>query len=164
MTLGTLASMSFVRHVFLGAVAGAVGTVALNVATYTDIAVRGRGASNVPSTMVKNLAEAAGVGALASDDETTANRRGGISALLGYAEGLGIGVAYGLLRPTLRGVPMLLTAVATGAAAMALSDGMIAKSGASDPRTWGSADWAADTIPHIVYGLALAISFDALDR
>jgi hypothetical protein len=113
--------------------------------------------------MVKNVAEAAGLGALASDDETTQNRRGGIGALLGHADGLVVGVVYGALRPALRGVPALLTAVAAGAAAMALSDVAIAASGASDPRTWGIADWAADAIPHLVYGLALALSFDALD-
>jgi hypothetical protein len=156
--------MSFVRHILAGAIAGAAATSALNIATYTDIAVRGRGESDVPSAMVKNIAEAAGLGALASDDETTQHRRGGIGALMGYADGLGVGVAYGALRPALRGVPVLLTAVVAGAAAMALSDLAIAKSGASDPRTWSAADWAADAIPHLVYGLALALSFDALDR
>jgi hypothetical protein len=95
--------MSFVRHVFLGAVAGAAGTAALNIATYGDMVLRGRGESDVPSTMVKNIAEAAGAGALASDDEATAHRRAGIGALLGYANGLGVGVAYGLLRPGRRG-------------------------------------------------------------
>ena len=154
--------MTFVRHMIVGAVAGAAATTALNIATYTDIAVRGRGESDVPSTMVKNLAEAAGVGALASDDETTQHRRSGIGALLGYADGLVVGLAYGALRPALRDVPLLLAAVATGAAAMALSDGAIAASGASDPRTWRPADWVTDAIPHLVYGLALAFSFEAL--
>ena len=154
--------MSFVRQILVGAVAGAAATSALNIATYTDIAVRGRGESDVPSTMVKNFAEAAGVGALASDDDATKNRRSGIGALMGYADGLGVGIVYGALRPALRGVPVLLTAVAAGAAAMALSDIAIAKSGASDPRTWAAADWATDAIPHLIYGLALALSFDAL--
>jgi hypothetical protein len=154
--------MSFVRQIFVGAVAGAAATSALNIATYADVAIRGRGESGVPGTMVKNIAEAAGAGALASDDEATKNRRSGIGALMGYANGLGVGMAYGALRPALRGVPVLLTAVAAGAAAMALSDVAIATSGASDPRTWGAADWAADAIPHVIYGLALALSFDAL--
>jgi hypothetical protein len=154
--------MSFVRRVFVGAVAGAAGTAALNIATYGDIALRGRGESDVPSQLVKNVAEAAGAGALASDDKTTANRRAGIGALLGYANGIGVGVAYGLLRPAVRGVPVVLAGLAAGAAAMALSDIPIAKSGASDPRTWGAAGWAADAIPHVFYGLALALTFDAL--
>ncbi|HWT06866.1 MAG TPA: hypothetical protein VN224_13975 [Xanthomonadales bacterium] len=155
--------MSFVRHILVGAIAGAAATSALNVATYADIAIRGRGESDVPSKMVKNAAEAAGFGALTSDDETTQHRRSGIGALMGYADGLGVGIAYGALRPAVRGVPVLLTAVVAGGLAMALSDVAIAKSGASDPRTWGAADWAADAIPHLVYGLALALSFDALD-
>jgi hypothetical protein len=154
--------MSFVRQILVGAVAGAAATSALNVATYADIAVRARRESDVPATMVKNIAEAAGLGALASDDETMRHRRGAIGALMGYANGLGVGIAYGALRPALRGVPVLLMAVAAGAAAMAVSDVAIATSGASDPRTWGAADWAADAIPHAVYGLALALSFDAL--
>ncbi len=154
--------MSFVRHITVGAIAGAAATSALNLATYADIAVRGRGESGVPSKMVKNIAEAAGLGALASDDETTRHRRGGIGALMGYAEGLGVGAVYGALRPALPGVPVLLAAVAAGAAVMALSDVAIAKSGASDPRSWSTADWAADAIPHLVYGLALALSFDVL--
>jgi hypothetical protein len=154
--------MSFVRHVFLGAVAGAAGTAALNVATYADMALRGRPESDAPSTMVKNAAEAVGAGALASDDDTTAHRRSGIGALLGYANGLGIGAAYGLVRPVLRGVPVVLAALAAGGAAMALTDIALAKSGASDPRTWGAVGWAADAIPHVAYGLALALSFDAL--
>ncbi|HEY0380658.1 MAG TPA: hypothetical protein VGC72_00420 [Candidatus Elarobacter sp.] len=154
--------MSFVRHIFVGAVAGAAATSALNIATYLDIAVRGRGESDVPSKMVKNVAEAAGMGALASDDDATQHRRSGIGALLGYADGVGVGIAYGALRPAMRGVPVLLAAVVAGAAAMAVSDVSIAASGASDPRTWGAADWAADAIPHLVYGLALALSFDAL--
>jgi hypothetical protein len=155
--------MSFVRHILVGAIAGAAATSALNIATYSDIAVRGRGESDVPSKMVKNAAEAAGIGALASDDEATRHRRSGIGALLGYADGLAIGVAYGAIRPALRGVPVLLAAVVAGAAAMAVSDLAIASSGASDPRTWRAADWAADAIPHLVYGLALALSFDELD-
>jgi hypothetical protein len=154
--------MSFVRQIFVGAVAGAAATSALNIATYADMAVRGRGESDVPSTMVKNVAEAAGVGALASDDEATQHRRGGIGALMGYADGLGVGIVYGALRPAMRGVPVLLAAVVAGAAAMAVSDVSIAASGASDPRSWSGADWAADAIPHLVYGLALALSFDAL--
>jgi hypothetical protein len=156
--------MSIVRHMIVGAIAGAAATSALNIATYTDIAIRGRAESDVPSNIVKIVAEAVGVGALASDDETTQHRRGGIGALMGYADGLGVGAAYGAVRPAARGVPVLLAALAAGAAAMALSDVAIAKSGASDPRTWAPADWAADAIPHLAYGLALALSFDALDR
>ena len=154
--------MSFVRQIFAGAIAGAAATSALNIAAYTDMAIRGRGESDAPATMVKNFAEAAGAGALASDDEATHHRRSGIGALMGYATGLGIGAVYGALRPALRGVPLLLAGIALGGAAMALSDVAIATSGASDPRTWSAADWAADAIPHAIYGVALAFSFDAL--
>jgi hypothetical protein len=156
--------MSIARHVLVGVAAGAAGTAALNIATYADVAIRGRAESSVPSMLVKNLAAAWGLGALTSDDGTTQRRRAAIGALLGYANGLAIGAVYGALRPALRGVPVLIAAVAVGAAAMAASDVPIAKSGASDPRTWDAASWTADAIPHLFYGLALALSFDALDQ
>jgi hypothetical protein len=156
--------MSLARHALLGAIAGAAATSALNIATYADIALRGRAESDVPSVMVKNAAEAAGIGALASDDETAQHRRSGIGALAGYANGIGVGVLYGALRPASRGLPVLLAGLLAGAAAMALSDAAIAKSGASDPRTWAPGDWVADALPHVAYGVALALSFDALDR
>lgn len=156
--------MSIVRHVLVGVAAGAAGTVALDVATYADVAVRGRAESSVPATLVNNVAAAWGFGALTSDDQTAQHRRAGIGALLGYANGLGIGAVYGALRPALRGVPVFVAAVVAGAVAMAVSDVPIARSGASDPRTWDAASWAADAIPHLCYGLALALSFDALDQ
>ncbi len=49
------------RHVMMGAAAGAVGTVALNIATYVDMAVRGRPSSNMPAQLVETVAEKAGV-------------------------------------------------------------------------------------------------------
>ena len=38
-------------------------------------------------------------------------------------------------------------------AAMGGSDPPLAAAGISDPRTWSVLDWAADAVPHLVYGL-----------
>lgn len=155
--------MNFIRSVLAGTAAGAVGTAALNIASYADMASRGRPASEAPATMVKNVASSIGIDALAADDERANNRRNGVGALLGYANGLTVGAIYGAVRPVLRRrVPLLVGAFAAGAAAMALGDVPLTKSGATDPKTWGPSGWLADLIPHAMFGLALALSFDTL--
>lgn len=156
--------MSVLRSVLVGTAAGAVGTTALNIASYADMASRGRPSSATPATLVKNVARSIGIDALAADDDTANNRRNGVGALLGYANGLGVGAAYGAVRPILRGrIPLLVAGLVAGAAAMALSDVPSAKAGATDPARWGPSGWIADAIPHALFGLALALSFDALD-
>ena len=152
------------RHLLMGTAAGAVGTVALNVATYADMAIRGRPSSSVPAKMVGVLADKAGIPLSAGgegDDEKGQNRQSGLGALFGYVTGLGVGTAYGLLRPHLRGVPMPVAGVGVGLAAMAASDIPIAALGVSDPATWGVSGWVADVVPHLAYGLVTAIAYDA---
>lgn len=157
------------RAVLLGTAAGAVGTAALNVATYADMVIRGRPASEVPSQVAGTLAEGAGLdlsaGSEGADRDATArNRRGGLGALLGYLTGLGVGAAYGLLRPRLGRVSLPLAGAGLGLAAMAASDIPAAATGATDPRSWGAAGWAADIVPHLAYGLFTAAAFEAFDE
>jgi hypothetical protein len=112
------------RRLLLGVAAGAVGTIALDVASYLDMVVRARPASSTPAEVAGALAERAGV-ELAADgrqSERAGNRRSGLGALFGYGVGLGIGAAYGLLRPRLPGLPRPAAAVGLGLAAMAASD------------------------------------------
>ena len=153
------------RHLLMGTAAGAVGTVALNVACYADMAIRGRPSSRVPAKMAGVLADKAGIplsaGGEGSDDEKVQNRQSGLGALFGYVTGLGVGTAYGLLRPHLPGVPTLVAGVGVGLAAMAASDIPIATLGVSDPTAWGVSGWAADVVPHLAYGLVTAIAYDA---
>ena len=59
-------------------------------------------------------------------------------------------------------MPLPLAALAAGGAAMALSDVPLVRSGVTDPATWGTAGWLGDAIPHALYGLAVALTFDAL--
>jgi len=142
-----------VRETLIGAVAGAAGTVALNVATYLDMTVRGRPSSNAPSKMVDTLAKRIGLSSSAqgegSQDPATQNRESGLGALLGYVNGLGAAIAYGLLRTRLKRVSIPLAGIGVALRV-------------SNPKTWGFAGWAADIIPHLVYGLVTLITYEAL--
>ena len=153
------------RALLLGVVAGAAGTAALNLATYLDMAGRGRPSSSVPADVAGELAGAAGVELASGEDEDTAgNRREGLGALLGIATGLGVGAAYGLLRAGLNRLPLPLAAAGVGAAAMAGSDLPATALGVTDPRTWPASSWAADLVPHLVYGVVTVATYDWLDR
>jgi hypothetical protein len=141
-----------------GLAAGAVGTALINASTYLDMAVRGRPPSSIRERDVDRLAQRAGV-SLGADDE----RRTGLGSL-GYVTGFGTGAAYGLLRPLARGVPRPLAAAVVGGGAMAATDASSAALGTTDPRTWSPGAWAADAIPHLVYGAGVVLTFDALER
>jgi uncharacterized membrane protein len=138
--------------VLRGAAAGAAGTTALNAVTYLDMALRGRPASDAPEQVVRRLARSAGID-VAGNRRERQNRVAGLGPLAGVAAGVGVGALAGALRsaglrlPTAVGGPLL------GAAAMAASDVPLAALGVSDPRTWSTADWVGDAVPHLVYGL-----------
>ena len=154
------------REALLGTAAGAVGTVALNAVTYGDMIVRGRPASSVPSQIAGQLVEKAGIDLSAENEEqggpTAQNRQSGLGALQGFVVGLGIGTAYGLVRPSLGNVSKPRAGVVLCLAAMAGSDGPAAALGIVDLRQMGLNAWLSDIVPHLAYGLATAISYDAL--
>lgn len=155
------------RNALIGLAAGAIGTVALNVSTYADMAIRGRSSSGAPSKMVHILADKAhlplsskGVGA---QDEKAQNRESGLGALLGYVNGLGVGALYGLLRSQVdEDVSLPLMGVLVGASAMAASDVPLVSLKVSNPKTWGVSGWASDAIPHLIYGLVTAAVYQLL--
>lgn len=149
-----------------GLVAGAMGTVALDMATYLDMAIRGRSSSNAPSNMVKTVAEKLhlplspqGVG---SEDQTAQNRESGLGALLGYVNGLGTGALYGIIRSQFDEMPLLLAAPLVSLTAMAASDIPLVSLRVTDPKTWGVSGWLADAIPHLVYGVVTVATHEAL--
>jgi hypothetical protein len=151
-----------------GVIAGAAGTVALNVATYADMALRARPASSTPSQLVAKAAQRVrlplspkGVGA---DDETAQNRESGLGSLLGYVNGLGVGILYGLLRDQLENVSIPLASVGVGVSAMAASDVPLVSFQLTDPKTWGLSGWLSDAIPHLVYGLVTVVVYEALSN
>jgi hypothetical protein len=128
-----------------GALAGAAGTTTLNAVTYADMVMRGRPSSQVPEQTVETIAGRAGMSL--GEDETAANRRQGLAALLGRVRtgrataALGLGIA---------------ASVAGEAPATAL--------GLTDPRTWGTAGWLSDLVPHLAYGIVTATTYDRLTR
>jgi len=144
----------------LGTAAGAVGTVALNAATYADMAVRARPPSSVPAEVAGQLAERAGVDL--SDEETAQNRKSALGALSGFAVGLGVGTAYGLVRPHLGDVSKPLAGTVLGIAAMAGSDVPATRLGVTDPSEWSPDSWVSDIVPHLAYGLTTALAYDFL--
>ncbi len=150
----------------LGTAAGAIGTVALNAVTYGDMLVRGRPASSVPSQVAGQMVEKAGIDLSAESEEpdgpTAQNRQSGLGALQGFAVGLGIGTVYGLLRPSLGDVSKVRAGTALCLVAMVASDGPAVALGVTDPRRWDLNSWLSDIVPHLAYGLATALSYDAL--
>lgn len=156
------------RDTLIGVVAGAVGTVALDISTYADMAIRGRSSSNAPAKLVSTMADTLGLplssqGVKANDQNQTAqNRESGIGALMGYVNGLGTGVVYGLIRSQLDEIPLPLAAVGVGLAAMAGSDVPLTVLGVSNPKTWGVSGWLEDLIPHLIYGLVTVGTYEAL--
>ncbi len=145
----------------MGMVAGAVGTVALNVTTYADMVIRARSSSSVPAEVAGKLAEKAGIDL--GSEEAAKNRKSGLGALQGYVAGLGVGAAYGLIRPHLDGASIPLAGVGLGLAAMAASDVPATVLGVTDPRKWGLSSWASDVVPHLAYGLVTAATYEVFD-
>lgn len=156
------------RHVLKGLLAGAAGTIALDIATYADMALRGRSSSNAPSKMVSTIATRVhlplspqGVGI---EDQTAQNRESGLGALIGYVNGLGTGVIYGLLRSQRKEIPLPLTGTLVGLAAMAASDVPLVLLNVSDPKTWGASGWLSDLVPHLIYGFVTAATYEVLSN
>lgn len=151
------------RELAMGAAAGAVGTVALNVVTYLDMVLRARGSSSVPAEVAGALTQRAGLplSRQGPDSEAAQNRQSGLGALLGYVTGLGVGGVYGVIRPRAPWFPRPLAAVGLGAAAMSGSDVPSALLGITKPGTRSATSWASDVVPHLAYGAFTAIAFDA---
>ncbi len=148
-----------------GLASGALGTAALNMTTYLDVAIRGRAMSSVPQKDVEKLADQAGVDLSAggSDDEGE-NRKQGLGALMGYVTGLGVGTVYGLVRPHARQVPLPIAAAAVGLGAMAATDGATTMLGNADPTEWSAKSWAMDIVPHLAYGAVTVVGYESFGK
>ena len=151
-----------------GIIAGATGTVALDTATYMDMAIRGRSSSNAPSKLIDTVAKQLNL-PLSSQgtdtkDQTVQNRESGLGALLGNVNGLSTGVIYGMLKSRFDEIPMPLAAVLVGLTAMAASDIPLVALRVSNPKTWGISGWLADSIPHLIYGIVTVATYEALSK
>ena len=149
------------KTVLRGIAAGAVGTTALDAATYADMAMRGRPSSSIPAQSVEKLSGQSGL-EIPGEGKTRENRVGGIGALLGIGTGLSAGVAASFLGPVVRRVPLPVAGVLVGGMAMAGSDVPLVRMGLTDPSSWSTSDWLSDALPHLVYGVAAAWTLRAL--
>lgn len=158
------AASDLLRGLARGAAAGAAGTTALNAATYVDMTVRGRSTSSAPEDVVEKSAEKAGV-TIPGEGGTRDNRLAGLGPLSGTAVGVAVGALAGLADTLLarrgRTLSPAATTVLTGVAAMALADVPMKVLGISDPGEWRAQDWAADAVPHLVYGVVTAATLSA---
>ena len=145
-----------------GALAGAAGTTALNAATYLDMALRGRPASDSTQQLVEETADKAGF-SIPGDKDERGNRLQGLGPLSGIAVGVAVGAVAGLAHRALarRGhsLPPVVEVPFIGAVAMTLSDVPLKLLGISDPAAWAAKDWASDAIPHLLYG---AVTYSVL--
>ena len=130
----------------------------LNAATYVDMAVTGRPASNTPGETVRKTAEALG---LRLPDDS--HRLEAYGALGGFAVGLGLGVVVSVARSAGIRLPAPLGAAVIGGLAMAASDGGMTINGVTDPRQWTAADWLRDVIPHLAYGAGVHYALYRID-
>src|SRR4051812_17311517 len=149
------------RGVVAGAIAGAVGTLALDLVSYADMLVQGRPASRLPAEAAALLANRLGIDLGPPDDDATDHRASALGALLGYATGVAVGAVFGLVTRR-RGRTRIATAVALGAGVMAAANGPMVAQGLTDPRTWGVRGWASDIVPHAAYGLVTAAVLDRI--
>lgn len=146
-----------------GIAGGALGTTALNMTTYLDMAIRGRPSSTVPEDDVQQLADRIGVNlSTGVSDEQADDRKQALGALMGYVTGLSVGAVYGLLRSLAPDVPRPLAAVALGLGAMAATDGATVLLGNADPREWSASSWLTDIVPHLVYGAVTVAGYESL--
>lgn len=154
------------NKLLLGAVAGASGTMALDIVSYADMALQGRAPSTMPADVIRRIAARAGISSLSAPDEQSSqhvkNRRSALGALSGYAVGLCIGVSYAAAGGAFRRAPLWVKAGLLGALALAAADIPAMKLGATDLRTWGVGGWMSDIVPHVAYGLVTAAAFDAM--
>ncbi|MFF7243532.1 hypothetical protein ACFZBU_06490 [Embleya sp. NPDC008237] len=145
-----------------GAAAGAAGTTALDAVTYADMAGRARPASETPQRTIATIARRIGR-PVEGDSDTRANRLTGLGALSGIATGVGVGAAFGALRGIGLRPPIWAGSLLVGAAAMIAANGAMAGLRVSDPRTWSTADWIADIVPHIAYGFTTYAALATMD-
>lgn len=146
------------REVLYGVAAGAAGTAVLNAATYADMAIRVRPPSKVPRRVVKEFARWTGTRRLPRE------RAQGLSMLLGYADGFGTGVLFGVLRPRMREVPWFVAGLGLAAFTLILSEGTATAMGKTNPRDWGISGWLTDLAPRVLYGCVTCAVYDALSE
>lgn len=153
---------SLSTHLVRGAIAGAVGTTALNATTFLDMAVRARPASSTPEQVVERGARLIGA-SLPEDEDDRQARTSGIGSLLGALAGVSAGVVLGALQATGRPRSRASTLGTAWGVAMLAGNGPMTALKVTDPRSWSAGDWAADVAPHLAYAVAAVATLDAFE-
>lgn len=139
--------------------AGAVGTLALDVVSYGDMLVQGRAASVLPAEAAARVAEQAGIALGPADDPRTANRRAAFGAILGYTTGVAVGAVLGAAWRFRKPASSTRRGLTAAGVAMVAANGPMVAQGLTDPRTWGVKGWVSDVVPHVAYGVATAATY-----
>ncbi|MEY2431285.1 MAG: hypothetical protein QOC92_1010 [Acidimicrobiaceae bacterium] len=146
------------RGALAGAIAGAVGTLTLDIVSYVDMFVQGRAPSSLPGDAAASVAGMVGID-LSGDDDASKNRRSALGAILGYSTGILVGAAYGVVR---RRPGSSRAGIRLGASVMAIANGPMVAQGLTDPREWGAVGWISDIVPHMAYGIVTARTYEAI--
>jgi uncharacterized membrane protein len=128
---------SLVSGLLRGAAAGAAGTSASAAAGYIDGHLDRTGRARRPSVM---------------------------GLVTGAATGVGIGALAGVLRATGVRPPGVVSGPLLGIAAAAAHGGPPAVLRILDPRRWSAAGWAAEAMPHLVYGFTTHATLVSVSR
>ncbi|PZG17882.1 hypothetical protein [Nonomuraea aridisoli] len=142
-----------------GLIAGAAGTSALNLATYLDMVIRGRGSSSTPQQAVEKLTDLADVDL--GEAEQAENRKQALGSLMGYGTGAGAALCYALLSARRR-PPWPAGVLGLTALAMLGSNGPLTALGVTDPREWPPSSWVSDAVPHLAYGITAYAAYEML--
>lgn len=146
-----------------GIAAGAAGVTALNATTYADMAVRGRPASTTPEQSVEKLARTLRTD-VPGDGQARQARLTGLGALLGTLTGVVVGAGYGAARACGWNPSVVVGGLAASGTAMVGASAPMTVLGITDPRSWSTADWLSDVLPHLAYGMVTAATFAATER
>lgn len=151
-----------VRSLLRGAAAGAAGTTALNAVTYLDMVLRGRPASSTPQKVVEKSADEVGVD-VPGEGSTEQHRVQGLGSLSGLGTGVGVGALLGVLRRLGLRPGQVLGSLLAGGVAMVGANAPMTGMGITDPRQWSAAEWLADAVPHLAYGIVTHATLAGLD-
>ena len=144
-----------------GLLAGAAATLARELVSSVDMAVRGRPVSSTHERMVRRIAD--GIHVSLGTGERAANRVAGLGPLLGFANGVLAVTVFALLTGRRR-PPLPVAAVLVGAGGMLIADAPMAALGVASPRRWGVQGWFEDGAPYLAYSLVAVAALDRLGR
>jgi hypothetical protein len=143
------------QNVGKGLLAGLAGTVAMTVSSTIEMKVRGREASSAPAKAAEKVL------GIKEFDNASAEKR--FSTLVHWGYGTGWGIARGVLR-TMGAPPKAATALHYSAI-WGGAGVMLPVLDVAPPITmWGGKEIAIDAWHHMVYAVATAVAYEALDR